>query len=56
LQALRDSHTTRVHRLEPEQRARLRQAVEPVQQILARRIGRLWVDRLKLALTRTAPG
>jgi len=56
LQALRDSHTTRIHSLTADQRQRLRQAVEPVQQVLAKRVGRLWLDRLKLALSRTAPG
>ncbi|HSO46194.1 MAG TPA: TRAP transporter substrate-binding protein [Rhodoferax sp.] len=50
LQALRQAGTTRIHSLTAGQRARLRQAVQPVQQQLAERIGERWMGDLKLAL------
>lgn len=50
LQALREAGTTRVHRLGADQRARLRQAVQPVQQQLASRIPPHWMSDLKQAL------
>jgi C4-dicarboxylate-binding protein DctP len=50
LQALREAGTTRVHRLGADQRARLRQAVQPVQQQLASRIAPHWMSDLKQAL------
>ena len=51
LQALRQAGTTRIHSLNTGQRTRLRQAVQPVQQQLASRIGPGWMRDLKLALT-----
>ena len=50
LQALRQAGTTRIHALNNGQRARLRQAVQPVQQQLARRIGPGWMKDLAQAL------
>ena len=50
LAALRQSNTTRIHRLSPSQRARLQQAVQPVHQALARRIGPDWFQALQDAL------
>jgi C4-dicarboxylate-binding protein DctP len=50
LQALREAGTTRIHPLNPSQRARLRQAVQPVQQQLASRIAPHWMSDLKQAL------
>jgi C4-dicarboxylate-binding protein DctP len=50
LQALRESGTTRIHRLGAVQRARLRQAVQPVQQQLASRIAPHWMSDLKQAM------
>ncbi len=50
LQALRQAGTTRIHSVSPAQRALLRQAVRPVQQQLAGRIGERWMRDLKLAL------
>ena len=50
LQALRQAGTTRIHSLSTGQRARLRQAVEPVQQQLASRIAPRWMSDLKQAL------
>jgi len=50
LQALRQAGTTHIHRLTVAQRTRLRHAVQPVQQQLARRIGERWMGELKLAL------
>ncbi len=50
LQALRQAGTTHIHRLTPDQRTRLRQAVQPVQQQLASRIGPRWMSDLKQAL------
>ncbi|PKO62299.1 MAG: C4-dicarboxylate ABC transporter [Betaproteobacteria bacterium HGW-Betaproteobacteria-18] len=50
LQALRQAGTTRIHTLTNGQRQRLRQAVQPVQQQLASRIGPSWMQDLKLAL------
>jgi len=56
LAQLRASQTTRIHHLTPQQRERLRLAVQPVQDALAQRIGPQWIDRLKLELTRTSSG
>jgi C4-dicarboxylate-binding protein DctP len=56
LAALRLSSTTRIHVLTEPQRARLRQAVEPVHQALARRIGVSWMEAMRDALKKTAPG
>ena len=50
LAALRQSNTTRIHSLSPGQRARLQQAVQPVHQALARRIGPDWFQALQDAL------
>jgi len=50
LAALRGTGTTRVHTLKPDQRARLRTAVQPVQQQLASRIGAGWLRSLQEAL------
>ena len=50
LAALRRAGTTRVHTLSPDQRARLRTAVQPVQQQLASRIGAGWLRSLQDAL------
>ena len=50
LAALRNSGTTRIHSLTERQRAQLRQAVKPVQQALARRIGTVWMQALRESL------
>jgi len=50
LQALRQAGTTRIHLLDTGQRARLREAVKPVQQQLASRIGANWITALQQAL------
>jgi C4-dicarboxylate-binding protein DctP len=50
LQALRLAGTTRIHRLNTDQRTRLRQAVQPVQRQLASRIGASWINALQQAL------
>ncbi len=50
LAALRRSNTTRIHRLSAGQRVRLQQAVLPVHQALARRIGPDWFQALQDAL------
>jgi C4-dicarboxylate-binding protein DctP len=50
LQALRQAGTTRIHNLNTDQRQRLRQAVQPVQQQLASRIGASWIKALQQAL------
>jgi C4-dicarboxylate-binding protein DctP len=50
LGALRQAGTTRIHTLSADQRTRLRQAVRPVQQQLANRIGASWVTALQQAL------
>ena len=50
LAALRETGTTRIHNLNTGQRERLRQAVQPVQQQLASRIGPRWMKDLKQAL------
>lgn len=50
LQALRQVGTTRIHNLNTDQRKRLRQAVQPVQQQLANRIGASWIKALQQAL------
>lgn len=52
LQALRRVGTTRIHSLTAAQRTRLRQAVQPVQQQLAKRIGERWMSDLRLALSK----
>lgn len=53
LAALRQATTTRIHTLSATQRARLRQAVQPVQQQLASRIGPSWLRGLQDALGNT---
>jgi C4-dicarboxylate-binding protein DctP len=50
LAALRLANTTRIHSLSEPQRERLRQAVQPVQQGLAQRIGPSWMQALRDAL------
>jgi C4-dicarboxylate-binding protein DctP len=50
LLALRSAGTTRVHTLSHPQRERLRQAVAPVQQALAQRIGPSWMTALHQAM------
>lgn len=50
LAALRQSNTTHIHSLSRSQRARLQQAVQPVHQALARRIGPDWFQALQDAL------
>ncbi len=50
LAELRQAGTVRVHRPTPEQRLRLRQAVQPVQQQLASRLGKRWLTDLQAAL------
>jgi C4-dicarboxylate-binding protein DctP len=50
LQALRQAGTTRIHKLDTDQRARLAQGVQPVQQQLANRIAPHWMSDLKQAL------
>ena len=56
LAALREVATTRIHRLDATQRARLRRAVAPVHQELASRIGAQWVDDMRDALIRRVRG
>lgn len=56
LAALRLADTTRIHTLTPQQRTRLRKAVEPVHQALAQRIGPAWMEALRDALPRTPAG
>lgn len=53
LAELRQVGTTRIHVLTPAQRARLRQAVEPVHQALTRRIGSTWTDAIRSALAQS---
>lgn len=53
LSALGQTHTTRIHRLSPAQRQQLRQAVQPVHDALARRIGAHWLAALRQALGQT---
>lgn len=53
LAELRQANTTRIHVLSDAQRARLRQAVEPVHQALTRRIGSTWTDAFRSALTQS---
>ncbi|MDR3369814.1 DctP family TRAP transporter solute-binding subunit [Rhodoferax sp.] len=48
--ALRLAHTTRIHTLSQAQRDLMRQAVQPVHQELARRIGSEWLQTLREAL------
>lgn len=50
LQALRQAGTTRIHSLNNGQRVRLQQAVQPVHQQLASRIGASWIKALQQAL------
>ena len=52
LSALRQAGNVRVHRPTPEQRQRLRQAVQPVQRQLASRLGQRWIDDLQAALNK----
>lgn len=56
LAALRLDGRTRIHSLTAPQTSRLRQAVEPVHQALAQRIGQAWMEALRGALERTAAG
>jgi len=51
LAALRLAGTTQVHTLSPGQRERLREAVQPVKQQLANRLGKRWLQDLQSALT-----
>ena len=53
LTALREAGTTRIHSLSDAQRERLRQAVQPVQQALAQRIGPSWMTALQQAMRKT---
>ena len=50
LAALRQTGSSRIHTLSEPQRARLRQAVQPVQQALAQRIGPNWTQALRDAM------
>lgn len=50
LAALRQAGSTRIHTLSAAQRARLRQAVRPVQQQLSARIGSRWLNALQQIL------
>lgn len=52
LQALRASGSTRIHTLTPAQRARLRQAVQPVYEQLKQRIGPQWIHEVERSLGR----
>jgi len=52
LAALRQAGNVRVHHPTPEQRQRLRRAVQPVQQQLASRLGQRWIEDLQAALTK----
>ena len=56
LSALRAAGTTRIHTLSDGQRARLQNAVQPVHQALARRIGATWMDDLRQALNQRDSG
>lgn len=56
LAALRDSGRTRIHQPSAAQRARLRQAVEPVHKELAGRIGEPWMEALRDALSQRTSG
>jgi C4-dicarboxylate-binding protein DctP len=56
LAALRRDGHTRIHALSPLQRSRLRQAVEPVHQALAQRLGQPWMTALRDALKQVASG
>ena len=50
LQALRQTGSTHIHELSADQRTHLRRAVQPVQQQLAHRIGKAWINALQAAL------
>ncbi|OGB28470.1 MAG: C4-dicarboxylate ABC transporter [Burkholderiales bacterium RIFCSPLOWO2_12_FULL_61_40] len=50
--ALRAAGTTRIHQPSASQRERLRKAVQPVHQGLARRIGSQWIDAVRYALAK----
>lgn len=50
LAALQQAGTTRIHTLSPTQRARLREAVQPVYDELARRIGPVWIEEVQKAV------
>jgi C4-dicarboxylate-binding protein DctP len=50
LESLRQLGTTRIHNLGEHQRAHMRQAVRPVYQQLANRIGQDWINALQAAL------
>lgn len=56
LAALRRDGQTRIHALSPLQRSRLRQAVEPVHQALAQRLGQPWMAALRNALKQETSG
>lgn len=56
LTALRESGRNRLHQPSPSQRARLRQAVEPVHRELAKRIGEPWMEALRDALAQKTSG
>ncbi len=53
LVALGEAKTTRIHSLTESQRGHLRQAVEPVHQALANRIGLPWMQAMRDALKQT---
>jgi len=55
LTALRQTNTTRIHTLSEAQRLQLRQAVQPVHDALAQRIGAGWMQTLREALALRAP-
>lgn len=50
LQALRDAGTTQIHTLSDDNRAALRQAVQPAYDDLEQRIGSVWLDQVYKAL------
>jgi C4-dicarboxylate-binding protein DctP len=50
LSALRSAGTTRIHTLRPDQRSKLRQAVQPVARDLEARLGSDWLNELRAAL------
>jgi C4-dicarboxylate-binding protein DctP len=54
LESLRQLAATRIHHLNDGQRARMRQAVQPVYQQLAKRIGLDWINALQAALRQRA--
>lgn len=54
LEALRRAGSTRIHTLSEPQRARLRDAVQPVQRALEQRIGPSWTQALRDAMRQTS--